>query len=113
MMDASIKVDRGADQSILCNVWTNESLASRLNLMSKPLRAFIRVSEDVPVAIEKVLRVMDAATGLVALDLTRTESRLIPIGNKMQIEIKLYDGSSHIIVGRGRVTGFGGITLDT
>lgn len=113
MMDASIKVDRGADQSILCNVFTNEALASRLNLMSKPLRAFIRISEDVPVAIEKVLRVVDAATGVVALDLSRTESRLIPIGNKMQIEFKLYDNGSQIIVGRGRVTGLGGITLDT
>jgi hypothetical protein len=116
MKDCSIQVDRGADQSFLFRVFNDAVPPAPLNVAGKPVRAFIRASEAVPVLINKLLLPVPPGTGSngeMYLALTRTESRLIPLGNRLQIEIKLFDDDKEIIIGRGRVTGVGGITLDT
>jgi hypothetical protein len=110
MKDCSFLVDRGADQSILFNIFTSESLVTRKNLTGCTVTAFIGAGTA---SLTKALRVVDAPTGQVALDLTPAESRLILLGQRMDAEIELREGSKQIIVGRGRVTGLGGINLDT
>ncbi len=113
MRDGSFKVDRGADQSIIFQIFTNESLVARLNVSGKPVRAYIRPSESVPPILSKLCREINGANGEVALDLTPAESRLIPEGRKVLIELKVFDGTQQFIVARGVVTGLGGVTLDT
>lgn len=113
MKDASFNVERGADQSILFNVKTTEAGTTAKNLTGCTLRAFITDSSTAALIVNKALRIVDAPTGQAALDLTPAESRLILEGRRMDVEIELREGSLQIIVGRGRVTGFGGINLDT
>lgn len=110
MKDCSFTVDRGADQSILFNIFTTETGSTRKNLTGCTVTAFIGAGTA---TITKTLRIVDAAQGVAALDLTPSESRLILNGNRMEAEIELREGSLQIIVGRGRVTGFGGLNLDT
>lgn len=113
MKDASFRVERGADQSILFIVRTTETGTTPKNLTGCTVRAFITETTTGTIALNKALRVVDTPTGQVALDLTPAESRLILEGRRMDVEIELREGSLQIIVGRGRVTGFGGINLDT
>jgi hypothetical protein len=110
MRDCSFTIDRGANQSILFNIFTTESLVTRKNLTGCTVTAFIGAGAA---TITKALRIVDAPTGQAALDLTPSESRLILAGQRMDAEIELREGSLQIIVGRGRVTGLGGINLDT
>jgi hypothetical protein len=110
MKDCSFTVDRGADQSILFNIFTTETGTTRKNLTGCTVTAFIGAGTA---TITKVLRIVDAPQGVAALDLTPAESRLILSGQRMDAEIELREGSLQIIVGRGRVTGLGGINLDT
>lgn len=110
MKDCSFNVERGADQSILFNIFTSESLVTRKNLTGCTVTAFIGVGAA---TITKALRIVDAPTGQAALDLTPAESRQVLSGQRMDVEIELREGALQIIVGRGRVTGFGGINSDT
>ncbi len=110
MRDCSFTVERGMDQSILCNIFTTEALTTRKNLTGCTVTAFI--GSGMP-TITKQLRIVDAAQGIAALDLTPAESRLILSGQRMDAEIELREAGLQIIVGRGRVTGLGGINLDT
>lgn len=112
MKDASFVVQRGSSQSILFNIFTTEAAVTRLNVSSKTVRVVIRASEASPTLINKTCREVDAANGQVALDLTPAESRLIPSGRKVEVEVCVWDGPTQITVGRGRVTGLGGINLD-
>ncbi len=113
MKDASFVVQRGSNQSILFNIFTTEAAATRLNVTGKPVRAVIKAAEGSPTLINKACREVDAANGQVALDLTPAESRLIPEGRKVQVEVCVWDGGTQTTVGRGRVTGLGGINLDS
>lgn len=112
MKDASFVIQRGSNQSILFNIFTSEATVSRLNVSGKTVRAVIKASESSPTLIDKACREIDAANGQVALDFTPAESRLIPEGRKVQVEVCVWDGDTQITVGRGRVTGLGGINLD-
>jgi hypothetical protein len=113
MKDASFKVYRGSNQSILANVFTSEAAVTRLNVSGKPVRAFVKRSEDGPIILSKLCRTINAATGEIALDLTPAESRLVPEGRKVLVEFKVFDGTEQYIVGRGILTGLFGISLDT
>lgn len=112
MKDASFRVERGADQSILFTVRTTETGTTPKNLTGCTLRCVIAETATSTPIINKALRIVDAPTGQAALDLTPAESRLVLEGRRMDVEIELREGSLQIIVGRGRVTGFGGINLD-
>ena len=112
MKDASFRIERGADQSILFLVRTTETGTTPKNLTDCTLRAFIAETGTTDLAINKALRIIDAATGQAALDLTHHESRLVLEGRRMDVEIELRESSLQTIVGRGRVTGYGGINLD-
>lgn len=112
MKDASFRVERGADQSILFTVNTTETGSTPKSLAGCTLRAFVTETATTALVLNKLLRIVDAPTGQAALDLTPAESRLILEGKRMDVEIELREGALQIIVGRGRVTGFGGINLD-
>lgn len=112
MKDASFRIERGADQSILFLVRTTETGTTPKNLTGCTLRAFIAETGTTDLIINKLLRIVDAPTGQAALDLAHHESRLVLEGRRMDVEIELRESSLQIIVGRGRVTGFGGINLD-
>lgn len=112
MRDASFKVQRGADQSILFIVWTTEAGTTLKDLTGCTLRCVITETASTTPIINKALRIVDAPAGQAALDLTPAESRLVLEGRRMDVEVELREGSLQIIVGRGRVTGFGGINLD-
>jgi hypothetical protein len=112
MKDASFKVYRGSDQSVYLIVTDGTIANTRLNLTGKSVRAVIRPSEDVPPLISKLCRAVVASTGEVALDLTPAESRLIPLGRKVQVEFEVLDNGKEIPVGIGIITGIGGINLD-
>ena len=113
MKDASFRVERGADQSILFTVRTTETGTTPKNLTGCTLRAFVTETGTSSLILNKALRIVDAPTGQAAIDLTPAESRLVLEGRRMDVEIELREGSLQIIVGRGRVTGFGGINLNT
>ena len=110
MKDCSFSVDIGASQSILFTVFTDETDTARKNLTGCTLTAFIGASTP---SITKLLRVVNAGDGTAALDLTPAESRLVLLGQRMDVEIELREAGLQIVVGRGRVTGVGGINLDT
>lgn len=116
MMDCSFRVDRGADQSILFNIFTNEARTTRKDITGHSVTAFIGVGSP---TLTKALRIVDAVNGVAALDLTRVESRSIALGNRMEVEIQLIDltpppqDRREFIIGRGRVTGLGGMNADT
>lgn len=112
MKDASFQIQRGADQSIMFIVRTTETGTTPKNLTDCTLRAFITETASTAQILNKALRIVDAPTGQAALDLTPAESRLVLEGRRMDVEIELREGSLQIVVGRGRVTGFGGINLD-
>jgi hypothetical protein len=112
MMDGSFEVQRGMDQSILINCFTNEATTTALNVAGKTIRAFVRVSEGGAMLLDKATREVNGAAGIVALDLSPAESRLVPLGRKAQFELKLFDGTKQYIIARGILTGLGGISAD-
>ena len=112
MKDASFQVQRGADQSILFTVNTSETSLVAKNLADCTLRCVIGEAATTNLVFNKALRIIDAPTGQAALDLSPAESRLIPEGRLAEVKIELREGGLQIIVGRGRVTGLGGINLD-
>ncbi len=113
MKNCSFRVERGATQSIPFTVYTNESNAARVNLDGKSLKLFLTPNGALNPIWSKTLRPVDAALGKAALDLSPAESRVVPLGNRMGVEIKLIVGDSQVVVGSGRVTGYGGFTSDT
>lgn len=114
MKDASFVVYRGSHQSIFLTVTDGPASTTRVNLTGKQVRAVIRASEAVPALIDKNCRDITPANGEVALDLTPAESRLIPLGRKVQVEFEIWEGiNKETLIGIGIVTGLGGINLDT
>ena len=114
MINCSFRVERGATQSIPFNLFTNESKVARFDLEGKSLKLFLTPIGALDPIFSKTLRTIDAAAGKAALDLSPAESRLIPLGNRMGVEVKLIiSAQNQIVVGSGRVTGFGGFTTDT
>ena len=113
MKDASFQIQRGADQSILFTVNTTETGATPKNLTGCTLWCVIAETATSTPVINKALRIVNAADGTAALDLTPAESRLVLLGQRMDVEIELREAGLQIVVGRGRVTGVGGINLDT
>lgn len=112
MKDASFTIQRGSHQTIGFTVTTTEAGTTRLNLGGKQVWVFIRLSEATPILIDKVCRVVNAAEGEVALDLTPVESRLVPEGARAQVEVEIWDNGVETTIGRGRVNAIGGINLD-
>jgi hypothetical protein len=113
MRDASFYVDRGSSKSISFPVFTNESLATPKNLTGVTLRAFIKEAEGIPAVLEKDLTINNPpSAGIATLSLTPAETRLIPIGRRLQVEVEMYEGPDETTIGRGWVSGFGGINAD-
>ncbi len=113
MMDASFYVDRGSSKTISFPVFTNESLVTPKNLTGVTLRAFIKEFEGAPAVLTKDLTITNPpSAGIATLSLTPAETRLIPLGRKLQVEVEMYEGSEETTIGRGWVSGFGGINSD-
>lgn len=112
MQDCSINVYIGYDRSYPFTIYQNATEQQIRDLTGGTVIAYLR-KRDGSTILTKNLRVMGAPTaGQVSLDLTPTETRLVPEGQLLDIELELRQDGAQYPIGRGRVTGIGGRNAD-
>jgi hypothetical protein len=113
-------VDRGCDQQIVFQIWDDAAQTAPRNLTGAVLmfRAARRPARGADpnappdILITKPLTVSAPASGLAALDLSRGESRALPVGAAALYEIEERRAGRETILARGVITGLGGLNAD-
>ena len=110
MTDFTINVRRGANQSFEFEVYEDEAQTTRKNLTGQTVTAFFTPPHGATATITKACRSVNLSQGLVALDLTPTESRAFLA--RMDAELELRDAERQDVIAYGRVYATGGINTD-
>lgn len=110
MSDFTINVRRGANQSFEFEVYEDEAQTTLKNITGQTVTAFFSPPNASAATITKVCRAVTPSQGLVALDLTPTESRAFLA--RMDAEIELRDAQRQDVVAYGRAYARGGINTD-
>jgi hypothetical protein len=110
LTDFIINVRRGANQSFEFEVYEDEAQTILKNLTGQTVTAFFSPPNGAASTFTKACRSVSVTQGLVALDLTPSESRAFLA--RMDAELELRDAQRQDIVAYGRAYAKGGINTD-